>query len=86
MAMQRPETAYLKTMSEDEQLDWATDVVCEIEDRHAMALDLQGWKIVHKDDPNSIRWPFNSESAGCDSPGWCENVVSKAGEFPPVKG
>ena len=87
--MRRPDTAYLKTMSEDEQLEWASDVLCEITDRHVMALELQGWKIVNKDDPKWL-WPFDSELAGCASPDWCEDLATpKAGEvvsFPPVQG
>ena len=86
--MRKPQTAFLKEMSEDEQLDWASDVLCKVTDRHAVALDLQGWKIVHKDDPDR-RWPFDSKSAGCASPDWCEDLHSRAREavpFPPVQG
>jgi hypothetical protein len=71
--MRKPQTAYLEKMDEDEQLEWASNALCEITDRHAMALDLQGWKIVNKDDPN-CRWPFDSKSAGCVSPDWCEDL------------
>jgi hypothetical protein len=72
-AMRRPDTAYLETMDEDEQLEWASGVLEEIEYRHAKALDLQGWRIVHKDDPANWRWPFDSKTAGCASPDWCED-------------
>jgi hypothetical protein len=71
--MRRPDTGYLETMSEDEQLDWATDVLCKITDRYAMALDLQGWKIVCKDDPGRL-WPFSSKDTGCQCPDWCEDL------------
>jgi hypothetical protein len=84
MAMQ-----YLKTMSEDEQLEWASDVMCDLTDEAAKALDVAGWKIVNKDDPNN-RWPFCSELAGCASPDWCEDwhppMAGEVVPFPPVKG
>jgi hypothetical protein len=89
MAMQKPETAYLKTMSEDEQLEWASDVLWEITDEHAKALDLQGWKIVNKNDPTNWRWPFDSRDSGCDCPDWCEDwhppMAGEVVPFPPVK-
>ena len=81
--MRRPQTAYLKAMPEDEQLDWASDVLSEIADRH---VKLQGWKIVNRDDPD-WRWPFNSKTAGCAAPNWCEDLATpKAISFPPVQG
>ena len=87
--MQKPETAYLKTMSEEEQLDWASDVLREITDEHTKALDLQGWKIVNKDDPKNWRWPFDSRDSGCGCPDWCEDwhppMAGEVVPFPPVK-
>jgi hypothetical protein len=78
--MRKPQTAKLGTMSEDEQLEWASDVLWEIKDRHTKALDLQGWKIVNKDDPNNW-WLFNSRSAGCASPDWCEDCIKGGRSF-----
>jgi hypothetical protein len=84
--MQKAETAFLKTMSEDEQSDWASDVLAEMVDDHAKALDIQGWKIVNIDDPDH-RWPFNSVEAGCTAPDWCENFAGAAEVIPfPVQG
>ena len=61
----------------------------EITDEHTKALDLQGWKIVNKDDPTNWRWPFDSRDSGCGCPDWCEDLASPmAGEvvpFPSVK-
>lgn len=54
------------------QLDWASNVLSQITDRHAKALDIQSWKIVHKEDSNH-RWPFHSQWTGCAAPDWCED-------------
>jgi hypothetical protein len=59
-------------MSEDEQCDWANEVMDD-SDPIAKALDFMGWKIVCKDDPDR-RWPFDSSTAGCDCPDWCEDL------------
>jgi hypothetical protein len=65
-------TVYLETLSEDEQLEWASNMLQEITDKHTKALDLQGWKIVNKDDPTQ-RWPFDSKNTSCSCPDWCED-------------
>jgi hypothetical protein len=57
----------------EEQLAWVSAVLDEIGDRHAKALDLQGWKIINKDDPDH-RWPFDSQSFGYTAPDWCDDV------------
>jgi hypothetical protein len=36
------------------------DVRKFVKDRHTVALDIQGWKIMAKD--GNIRWPFESRS------------------------
>jgi hypothetical protein len=83
--MQKPRTAYLKMMPEDEQLDWASNMLQEITDKHAKALDLQGWKIVNKNEPD-YRWPFDSKTAGCIPPDWCEDLSTQQGGIgAPVK-
>ena len=61
------DTAALVQWTEEEQLNWASNVLCDLKDKHAKALDMQGWKIVHKDDP-SYRWPFSSKDSECDCP------------------
>lgn len=55
---------------EDELGEWAGDVMCEVTDEHAKALDIAGWKIVSQIDPNH-KWPFDSKGAGCACPNWC---------------
>ena len=67
----------LKEMDEDEQLDWASKVLEKIGDRHAVALELQGWKIVNKHEPDRL-WPFGGDiEAQC--PLWCEDMRGPVG-------
>ena len=74
--MRRRRMSQLKWLSEEDQLDWAGYVLCELTDKHAKALDLQGWKIVRKEEPDCL-WPFSSKS--CDCPLWCEDISRPLG-------
>ena len=69
-------TTKLATMNDDERLDWASRVLEELTDIHAVALELQGWKIVNKDEAGRL-WPFDGSKAQC--PLWCEDIRSAAG-------
>ena len=57
----------------DEEVEWATGVISSLTDEQVRALDVLGWKIVCKDDPDR-RWPFGSSDH--DSPDWCENLAA----------
>jgi hypothetical protein len=53
------------------------DVRKFLKDKHAVALDIQGWKIMAKD--GNIRWPFESRS-GYPRPEWCIEQSYRAGQ------
>jgi hypothetical protein len=61
-------------MSEDDRLEWTSDVLSEMTDHHVALLDSQGWKIVDKDDPNQ-RWPYGADDLCYACPDWCEELV-----------
>lgn len=60
------------SMSEDEQLDWASDLLSDITDEHAVVLDKLGFKIVSVIDER--KWPSGSVS-GLPHPDWCEALA-----------
>jgi hypothetical protein len=49
---------------------WAGEFV---KDRHAVALDIQGWKIMAKTGP--IRWLFDNRHSGLPCPEWCDRTA-----------
>jgi hypothetical protein len=51
---------------------WAGEFV---KDKHAVALDIQGWKIVAKAGP--VRWLFDSRRSGLPCPEWCVPLERK---------
>jgi hypothetical protein len=57
------------SMSEDERLDWACDLLSDITDEHAVVLDRLGFKIVSV--TGERKWPSGSVS-GLPYPDWCE--------------
>jgi hypothetical protein len=61
-------------MSENERLEWASDVLSEITDGLVAILDTQGWKIVNKDDANR-RWPYGLNDISYACPDWCEDLA-----------
>jgi hypothetical protein len=63
----------LARLSEKELVDWADQMLSEITDAHALALDYAGWKIVCKDDP-AHQWPLSVSATGGQCPPWCENI------------
>ena len=58
--------------------DWASDVLSSLTEKHAVALDRAGWKIVAKDEPFN-QWPFESKACGHKCRDWC-NDLSKPSE------
>ena len=60
------------SMSDEERLNWASGVLEEIRSIHALALDLQGWKIVHQD--QDYKWPILASETAFYCPDWCENL------------
>ena len=64
--------------TQDELDDWAWSLVCDLQDRHTTALDITGWAIVEKENPDSRRWPFDSEVTGCACPDWCDDIAAPA--------
>ena len=61
--------------SEEEWLEWASDVLSKITDGDVALLDSQGWKIVNKADPNR-RWPYGVNDISYACPDWCEDLAA----------
>jgi hypothetical protein len=51
-------------------------MMSEITNCHVMALDIAGWRIVHRDGEQP-KWPFDSKYTGCECPAWCDDVSAK---------
>ena len=64
---------WLAQLPVDEVQNWAAEVMEELTDEHALALDVAGWKIVSTIDP-TYRWPFNSKASGFECPDWCDDL------------
>ena len=57
----------------DERMDWAETVINTLTEDYVKALDILGWKIVCKDDPDR-RWPFDRKKSDTSVPDWCEDM------------
>lgn len=68
----------LKDAPEKTRQNWADKNIGFISDRHVLALDIAGWKIVRKDGGNHL-WPFSSKATKCDCPDWCHDVDDVVG-------
>jgi len=64
---------HLKQLSDDELQDWASCIMEGLTDKHAVALNVAGWKIVSTIDP-AYRWPFGCKDTGWKCPEWCEDI------------
>jgi hypothetical protein len=69
----RRQLELVDAMSDDARDRWASDMMAEVTDEIAKALDIAGWKIVFQDDPTCL-WPFSSKETGSTCPDWCEDL------------
>lgn len=60
-----------RELSKDQLMELRLD----INEEHAIALDILGWKIVRKDNPDSALWPFACDFTGGPCPDWCQDVT-----------